>query len=211
MKNNTTRTPFPALALAVMTLAAPLTAQALGSDAGNWLVRGRALHLSSANGDTTGLGLSINDKTFPEVDISYFLTPNIATELVLTYPQKHTLSSNGSEIGTLKHLPPTLLLQYHLTGLGGLRPYAGLGVNFTNFSDVEFKPAVVAALHPNVKRTSVGLAVQLGMDVPLSGGWLLNLDVKKAKLATDVYAGTATAGKFTIDPVLFSVGAGLRF
>ncbi len=197
-----------AIALALTSLTA---AAAPGNDAGNWLVRGRVLHLASANGDTTGLGLSINDKTFPEVDISYFLTPNVATELILTYPQKHTLYSNGSEIGSLKHLPPTLLLQYHVTGLGGFRPYAGLGLNFTNFSDVQFAPAVVTALHPNVKRTSYGLAVQVGVDVPLGGGWLLNADLKKVKLATDVYSGSATAGKFTVDPVLFSIGAGLRF
>jgi outer membrane protein len=201
-----------ASALGAIALAlASLSAQAAGSDTGSWLVRGRVLHLTSANGDTTGLGLSINDKTFPELDISYFLTPNVATELILTYPQKHTLYSKGTEIGSLKHLPPTLLLQYHVTGLGGFRPYAGLGLNFTNFSDVQFAPAVVTALKPNIKRTSYGLAVQLGADVPLGGGWLLNVDVKKAKLATDVYSGSATAGKFTVDPVLFSVGAGLRF
>jgi outer membrane protein len=199
-----------AVALALASLTSP-SAQAAGQDTGSWLVRGRVLHLKSANGDTTGLGLSINDKTFPEVDISYFLTPNVATELILTYPQKHTLYSKGAEIGSLKHLPPTLLLQYHVTGLAGFRPYAGLGLNFTNFSDVQFTPAVVTALKPNVKRTSYGLAVQLGVDVPLGGGWLLNLDVKKAKLATDVYSGTSTAGKFTVDPVLFSIGAGLRF
>jgi len=35
--------------------------------------------------------------------------------------------------------------------------------------------------------------------------------VKKVKLANDVYSGTATAGKFTVDAVLFSVDAGLRF
>jgi outer membrane protein len=196
-----------AIALAFTTVAV----QAQANDTGSWLVRGRLLHLQSANEDTTGLGLSINDKTFPELDISYFVTPNIATELILTYPQKHTLYSKGSEIGNLKHLPPTLLLQYHLTGLGSVRPYAGLGVNFTNFSDVHFTPAVVSALHPNVKRTSYGLAVQVGMDVPLSGGWSLNVDVKKVKLATDVYSGTATAGKFTVDPLLVSVGAGYRF
>jgi outer membrane protein len=199
-----------ALAAVVLALTS-LASQAQGSDTGSWLVRGRILNLQSENGDTTGLGLSVNDKTFAEVDISYFVTPNIAAELVLTYPQKHTLYSKGSKIGTLKHLPPTLLLQYHLTGLSGFRPYVGLGVNFTNFSDVQFEPAVVTALKPNVKRTSWGAAVQLGVDIPVGSGWLINVDVKKVKLATDVYSGSATAGKFTIDPVLFSVGAGLRF
>lgn len=197
------------IALALSVLTAPVAAQA--QDQGHVLVRARALHLKSENGDTTGLGLSINDRTFLEVDLSYFFTPNLAAELVLTYPQKHTLYSKGSEIGELKHLPPTLLAQYHVTGLGGFRPYVGLGVNFTNFSDVKFSPAVVSALSPNVKRTSWGGAAQIGMDVPLGGGWLLNVDVKKVQLKTDVYAGTATAGTFKVNPTLTSVGIGYRF
>jgi outer membrane protein W len=60
----------------------------------------------------TGLGsaeASINDKWLPELDISYFFTPNLAAELILTYPQKQKLSiTNVGEIGTFKHLPPTL-------------------------------------------------------------------------------------------------------
>jgi outer membrane protein len=197
-----------ALAAAAATLA-PVAAQA--ADAGPWLVRARALHLDSANKDTTGLNLSVNNKTFIEVDISYFFSPNWAAELVLTVPQKHTLSSNGAKIGTLKHLPPTLLGQYHLGGLGALRPYVGAGINFTNFSDVKFEPAVVTALRPNVKRTSVGLALQAGFDYELGGGWLVNVDVKKVKLDTDVTSGGAKVGTFTLDPVLFSVGVGYRF
>jgi outer membrane protein len=197
------------LAAIVLAIAAP-AAQA-GDDNGAWLVRGRALHLKSANGDSTGLGLSINDKTFPELDISYFLTPNLAAELVLTYPQEHTLYANGSKIATLKHLPPTLSLQYHVTGLGALRPYAGLGINFTNFSDVRFEPAVVTALQPSIKRNSTGGSIQIGADFALGGGWVLNADLKKVQLKTDVYSGSAKAGTFKVDPTLFSLGAGLRF
>ncbi len=110
-------------------------------------MRARALHLDSANKDSTGLNLSVNNKTFLEVDVSYFFSPNWAAELVLTTPQKHTLRSNGATIGTLKHLPPTLMGQYHLDGLGAWRPYVGAGINVTNVSDMRFEPAVVAALH----------------------------------------------------------------
>jgi len=194
-----------ALALAVVAPAAHAQAKE-----GSFVVRLRALHLDSANKDTTGLGLSINNKTFPELDISYFITPNIAAELILTYPQKHTLYSNGNEIGTLKHLPPTLTVQYHLP-MGDFRPYAGLGLNATNFSDVQFSPAVVSALHPNVKRMSYGAAAQIGADYAIGGGWLLNFDVKKVQIKTKVYSGTTEAGTFKVDPLLVSVGFGKRF
>ncbi len=102
--------------LAVAVLCALTSGAAFAQQAeGPWLVRARAVNLDSANKDSTGLGLSVNDKVIPEVDVSYFFTPNIAAELVLTVPQKHdrALSAGAGNIGSLKHLPPSLLVQYH--------------------------------------------------------------------------------------------------
>lgn len=192
--------------IALAASAAPVQAQ----DSGNWIVRARVLNLDSANKDTTGLGLSVNDKTFPEVDITYFFSPNLAAELILTYPQKHDLRSGGAAIGSLKHLPPTLTLQYHFP-MGGARPYIGAGLNYTRFSSVSFAPAVVTALNPSIDKNSFGLAIQAGIDVPMGGGWLLNLDLKKVQIATDVFSGAAKAGEFKVDPTLLSVGFGKRF
>lgn len=198
---------FFGLAALSLALAAPM---AMAQDSGDWVLRARALNLQSANKDTTGLNLSVNDKTFPEVDIAYFLTPNLAVELVLTYPQKHDIRSGGTKIGTLKHLPPTLLAQWHFP-MGGFRPYVGAGLNLTLFSDVKFDPAIQAALSPSIKNRSTGAAVQLGVDVPMGGGWLLNLDVKKVQIKTDVFSFGAKAGTFKVDPTLLSVGFGKRF
>jgi outer membrane protein len=180
-------------------------------DTGNWIVRARAVNLDSANKDSTGLGLTINNKVIPEVDISYFFSPNLAAELILTYPQKQTVYSKGAEIGSFKHLPPTLNFQYHVTGLGSFRPYVGAGLNYTNITAVHFEPAVVTALHPGLKHNSFGLGLQAGVDVPMGGGWLLNLDVKKVQIETTVYSSGASAGKFKVDPTLVAVGFGKRF
>jgi outer membrane protein len=199
---------FISLAVLAATLSVPSLARA---DEGPWLVRVRAVHLDSANKDSTGLGLSINNKTLPEVDFSYFFAPNVAAELVLTYPQKQRLYSNGAEIGSLKHLPPTLTLQYHFNPAGTVRPYVGAGVNYTNFSSVSFAPAVQAALKPSIKRNSWGLAWQVGADVEVAQGTYLNFDLKKVDLGTTVYANGASAGKFKVNPVLASVGLGWRF
>ncbi len=196
------------LAAIALAVAAPAVQ---AQDSGSWIVRARAVHLSSANKDSTGLGLSIDNKTFPEVDISYFFTPNLATELILTYPQKQTIYADGTEIGSLKHLPPTVTLQYHVTDLSGWRPYVGAGLNYTNFSNVSFDPAVSAALSPSIKRNSYGLAVQVGADVPVGGGWVLNIDLKKVQIGTDVYSFGDKVGTFKVDPVLFSLGVGKRF
>jgi outer membrane protein len=195
--------------LAATTLLVAVPA-ANAQDSGDWIVRGRALHLDSANKDSTGLGLSVNNKTFPELDITYFFNKNWAAELVLTYPQKHDIRSNGANIGSLKHLPPTLSLQYHLDA-GGWRPYVGVGVNATLFSSNKFVPAVQTALNPSIGGSSFGLAYGLGFDVPVGGGWLFNVDVKKVKIGTDIKSNGTKVGEFKVDPTLLSIGFGKRF
>ena len=194
--------------LAVAALCALAAAPALAQTAeGPWMVRVRAVDLQSANKDSTGLGLSINDKVIPEVDISYFFTRNIAAELILTVPQKHTLHSNavGSDIGTLKHLPPTLLMQYHFDA-PGFKPYVGAGLNYTRFSSVNLTVAGA-----DVDKSSVGGALQLGVDIPLGKDLYFNVDVKKVYISTDVYLSGAKQGTFKVDPLLVGVGLGWRF
>ena len=198
---NMNKTLLAALA-ATTALATPLAAQAQD---GPFLVRLRAVHLDSANKDSTGLDLSVNNKVIPELDLSYFFTPQIAAELILTYPQKHTLKSAGTEIGSLKHLPPTLTVQYHFTQLGTVKPYLGAGVNYTRFSAVKLPAGV------DIERNSFGLAMQAGLDVAVAKNVYLNFDVKKVQIRTDVSSGGTTLGTFKVDPLLVGVGVGYRF
>ncbi|WP_042422867.1 OmpW/AlkL family protein [Comamonas granuli] len=191
--------------LAVAVLCALTSGAALAQQSeGPWMVRARAVHLDSANKDSTPLGLSINNKTIPEVDVSYFFTPNVAAELILTVPQKQRLSAGGADIGSFKHLPPTLLLQYHFNA-AGIKPYVGAGLNYTRFSSVKAPPGV------DIERNSFGAALQVGVDIPLQKNLYLNFDVKKVFIKTDVSAGGVTLGTFKADPVLVGVGLGWRF
>ena len=194
----------------LLALAAPFAVQAQAVDS-PWLVRVRAVNLDSANKDSTGLGLSINDKVLPEIDFSYFVTPQFAVELILTYPQKQKIRANGVEIGTLKHLPPTLTAQYHFTDFGAFKPYVGAGVNYTRFSNVNFNPAVAAALQPSVDKNSWGFALQAGMDYEVSKNLYVNFDVKKVQIRTDVSSFGTKVGEFRVDPWLIGLGIGRRF
>jgi len=199
-----------ALALAVLggVVSAPTAAWAVDAP---WLIRARAMYLQSDNGDSTGLDLSINNKFIPEVDFSYFFTPELAAELVLTYPQSQDVRSGGATIGSLKHLPPTLTLQYHFTGLGAIKPYVGVGLNYTHFSDVQFNSAVTTALQPSLSSNSYGLAGQLGADYEIAKNIYLNLDVKKVQIQTDVKSFGTKVGTFKVDPWLLGAGVGWRF
>ena len=169
-----------------------------------WLVRMRAVHMDSQNGGPAGAaGVSVNNKWMPEVDISYFFTPNISAELILTYPQKHDVRLGGDRIGSLKHLPPTLLAQYHFTNMGAFKPYLGAGINYTRFSSVNILDGALT-----VKQNSFGPALQVGFDYALDKNWSLNVDVKKVYIDTTVSGGI---GKFKVDPLLFGLGVGYRF
>lgn len=193
------------------------------ADEGNWMVRARALYMNPHNGNGGGLvgagavpDVEAESKVFPEVDISYFFTKNIAAELILTYPQKHDIDLDGlGKIGSVKHLPPTLTLQYHFNPTGTVRPYAGVGLNYTRFSGVKLDAGTVlgGSVPLKVDRSSVGWAAQIGVDIQLAPQWFLNLDAKYVKIDTDISVKGAgiPVTRLDIDPVLLSVGLGYRF
>lgn len=179
-----------------------------------WLIRARVVHIDPADKSDAvpALGLpansiSVSNKTIPEVDISYFFTPNIAAELILTYPQKHNVYADGvGKIGTFKHLPPTLSLQYHFTPEAQFSPYVGAGVNYTRISSVKLLNGA-----GDLENDSFGLALQAGVDFKLDKNWSINLDVKKVQIRSDVMAGGVKVSKVKVDPLLIGVGIGYRF
>lgn len=176
-----------------------------------FLVRVRAVHIDTANkSDAFGAvpedAIHVSNKTIPELDISYFVTPNIAAELVLTYPQKHTVSLLGTDVGTVKHLPPTLLAQYHFTPGAQFSPYVGVGVNWTTFSKNE-----IAGKTLSLEHDSVGFALQAGVDYKIDKNWSLNLDIKKVQIRSDIMADTTKVTAIKIDPLLVGFGVGYRF
>ncbi|MCD2517763.1 outer membrane beta-barrel protein [Massilia sp. G4R7] len=178
----------------------------------NWLVRARAVHIDPANESTPLAGVGAGDrihvstKTIPEVDVSYFFTPHLAAELILTYPQKHDVTLDGQRIGSFRHLPPTLTAQYHFAPQASVRPYVGAGVNYTRISRVKLLGGAAT-----LEKDSWGLALQAGVDIKLDARWSVNVDVKKVKLRSDVLLGGAKASEVRVDPVLVGVGVGYRF
>ena len=177
-----------------------------------WMVRARAVYIDPADksGKVAGAGaedrITVSNKTIPEVDISYFITPNIAAELILTYPQKHSVYLDGGKIGTFKHLPPTLSLQYHFLPGADIQPYVGAGVNYTRISGVNLLKGAGA-----LENDSFGLSLQAGVDFKLDKNWSINLDVKKVQIRSDVMISGAKASNVKVDPLLIGVGVGYKF
>lgn len=195
-------------------LSATFPAMAQQSTEGNWLVRGRAVNLAFQNGQADNIMTNVGkveaaDRWIPEVDVSYFFTKNIAAELVLTYPQNINMNINGTNKGTIKALPPSLLLQYHFTDFGAFKPYVGAGLNYTLFS----QRSNILNGAARVDQNSFGLAAQVGLDYVISKNWSINFDAKYVQMNTDVSltASGAKVGKVNLDPMLYGIGLGYRF
>lgn len=205
------------------TLLAALVALAVSSPAaaqnpnGKFMIRVRALSLSPANKSDAiaspavpADAITVSSKIFPEVDLSWFFSRNFAAELVLTYPQQHDVELSDTKIGTFKHLPPSLLLQYHLLPDQKFRPYVGVGGNLTLISGVDLNVPGVGKL--NLDDASIGFALQGGADIDLGGkGWFLNVDAKYVTIGSDVKLGSTKISAVQVNPVLLSAGIGVRF
>jgi len=198
--------------VAALIAAGVLSSAVAQAQDGSFMVRVRAVDVLFDNGqkdglDTRGVGaIEADSRWIPELDLSYFFTKNIAAELVLTYPQTVDITANGAQIGKIKALPPSLLVQYHFTDLGAFKPYVGLGVNYTIFMSRDN-----IALGASVEKSSVGLAGQVGFDYMFNKNWGLNVDVKYIQMETDVNIGATKLGTLNLSPITAGVGVSYRF
>ncbi|RAI41896.1 OmpW/AlkL family protein [Rhodoplanes roseus] len=204
--------------------------------AGGWQVRARALAVlprDKVDLDIPALGAAgvlpdtgkVSTTVIPEIDISYYFTPNIALELILGVTP-HKIKGKGQleglDIGETWLLPPTLTLQYHFTNFGAFQPYIGAGVNYTFFFNTSAaNTTTTVPLGATVAVTDLGLknnwapAVQIGFDYMLNQHVGVNFDVKYLWLSSDVTAtlnnAIAVTGKTNLDPLLIGGGVTYRF
>lgn len=183
-----------------------LVSGAAYAEKGDWLARARIIQIApQASSDR--LNLNADNQTTLELDFSYFVTRNVALELILA-TKKHNITSNGARIGEVAHLPPTLTVQYHFAPEADFRPYVGAGLNYTRFYDVNLSGGTLTT-----DKSSWGPALQLGADIPITKKFFFNVDVKKLWIKTDIVNAStrAVAANFKIDPVIYGVGVGMKF
>lgn len=195
--------------VAALIAAGVLSSAVVQAQEGPFMVRVRAVDILFENGQKDGLPgpIEADSRWIPEIDLSYFITKNIAAELVLTYPQTVDITMAGAQIGKIKALPPSLLVQYHFTDLGAFKPYVGLGVNYTMF----FSRDNILGGAASVERSSFGLAGQVGFDYMFNKNWGLNVDVKYIQMETDVTLSGSKIGTLDLSPITAGVGVSYRF
>ncbi len=233
------------LALAVAAALVPSLAMA---EAGDIVVRLRATHISpdtssKLQSTTVGLdggaaattlygaganaALQVDNNTIPEIDFSYYITKNIAAELILAVGTRHDVHISGmtgaaaanSALGSVNLLPPTLTLQWHFRPDETIDPYVGAGLSYVRAMDRGLNYGGIAPIQ--IDRNTFGPAIQAGFDYNLENKWLVNFDVKKIWFGTDVKADTTVLGagyagwhkidSLDIDPWVISVGFGKKF
>lgn len=196
-------------AAAALAVVSPVAAQQAGD-----LTVGLGLanvNPKSDNGALAGgaVPVSIGDNTRPQFTVEYFIRDNIGVELLAALPFKHSIKTNGTEIGTVKHLPPVVSLQYHFDATPQLKPFVGVGVNFTGFYDAESKGPLTGA-DLRVKN-SWGLAAHVGTDYWINERSALRADLRWIDIDADVTLDGADVGEVEIDPVVAGISYVMKF
>lgn len=167
--------------------------------------------------------LEVGNNTIPELDISYYFTKNIAAELILALGTRHDVNVSGTggamnsrSLGSVNLLPPTLTAQWHFMPDQTFDPYVGAGVAYVRAMDNGLTANTTLGYLPiRIERNTFGGVLQAGFDVNLKDKWLVNFDVKKVFVSTDVElnagAGFQKIDTLDLDPWIVSVGFGKKF
>ncbi len=207
--------------------AALSTSSAVAVETGDFIVRaGPAWVLpNDSSSNVTGIPNSkvgVGDGVALGLNFTYMVTDNIGIELLAATPFTHNLTGEGSiaalgTIGETKQLPPTLTLQYHFNPHPNIKPYLGVGINYTTFFSESSTASLNNALGGPTSidlEDSWGASGELGVDFMLNGGWLINAAAWYTGISTTATLNTAGAIRkvdVDINPWVLFVGVGKQF
>lgn len=212
------------LVMSAMISGAMLSAAANAHEAGDFFVRIGAAHVApdSSSDTVLGGGVEVEDATGLGFSGTWFVGKNLGIEVLAALPFEHDIVGTGGldglDIGSTKHLPPTVSLHYYPFPDSTFQPYFGVGINYTTFFSSETSNTLDTALGGNTElelEDSVGVAFQIGVDWKLSDNLYLNAGVWKVDIETtadiSVDGVDAASVDVTIDPMVAMVGFGFTF
>jgi outer membrane protein len=166
----------------------------------------------------------VGPDTQPMFVIGYSFTDNIAAELNLGVPYKHTLyGADGiagtGKLGTVEVLPPTAFLQYRFfTPETKFRPYVGVGITYAYFQKARGSGQMTALTNIGgsepttfkVKNKVAG-SLELGTAYNINEKWYVDVTLIKTFLKTKVNFSTGQYQDIRLDPQAISIGVGYKF
>jgi outer membrane protein len=218
-------------AIAVAVLAASGAASAY--EGGDWIVRGGAVMVNPnddssevqvGGADVAGTEVSVDDDTQLLLNVTYMATPEVGVELLAASPFEHdvaldtgVLGLGEADLGSVKHLPPTLSVLWYPMGAGSaFQPFIGGGVNYTVFFEEDLSGTAQAALGADNLELddSWGLAFRAGFDYMINDCWSLHAGAYYLNIETEAELDTAL-GQANVDveinPWVYTIGVGYRF
>ncbi|NLG59244.1 MAG: OmpW family protein, partial [Gammaproteobacteria bacterium] len=146
----------------------------------------------------------------PTIAFEYFLADGLGLEVLAATPFSHDINIDGlGKVGSTKHLPPTVSLQYHFNRDGRVRPLLGVGVNYTTF----FSEGTTGALEGADLELgdSWGVAAHAGIDFDVGERGAIRVDVRWMDIESDVKVDGAKLGTANIDPLVYGAAYVLKF
>lgn len=196
---------------ALTALAAVLTLPFLGvasaHEEGDWIVRVGAHSVDPKSNNSPVV--SVESDVQVTFDFTYMLTDVWGIEVLAALPFEHELKlSDGTLVGSVEHLPPTVSFQYRF-GDGDIQPYVGAGINYTKFSSEKaLGPLTGSSLSLDA---STGLALQVGVDFHFSESMLFNIVLRSIDIESDATLDGAFLTKAEIDPLAIGASIGWKF
>ncbi len=202
------------LMLSALILAVSAAAPAMAQSQGDWTI-GAGVHQvapKSNNGSLAGgtLAVDVGNDVKPTITGEYFIADNLGIEVLAALPFKHDINIAGlGRVGSTKHLPPVVSLQYHFNSAGTVSPFIGAGLNYTTF----FSESTGGALAGSKLKLddSLGLAAHVGLDFNISPKAAIRVDARWADIDTDVRLDGAKLGTVNIDPLVYGASYVVRF
>jgi outer membrane protein len=199
-----------ALAAAVAAVATPALAQSKG----DWTL-GVGVHQvnpKSDNGKLAGgtLAVDVDSDVKPTITGEYFIADNVGIEVLAALPFKHDINIDGlGRVGSTKHLPPVVSIQYHFNSKGKVSPFVGAGINYTTFFSEDTTGALAGS---KLKlEDSWGLAAHAGIDFAVAEKSSIRVDLRWIDIDSKVKLDGEKIGTVNIDPLVYGVAYVHRF
>ena len=191
------------------------SSQVMAYEAGDIMVKAGVINVAPKNDNVsiTGVGkVEVKDDTQLGLTGTYMITPQVGIEVLAATPFKHTVELDGNKIGTTKHLPPTVSVQYYpMDSSSAIQPYVGAGLNMTFFFD-EAGAVKGDALGP--LGDSFGLSFSAGVNYDIDDKFMANLAVWYIDIDSELEGSNTALGKdydVEIDPIVVMAGVGYKF
>ena len=208
--------------------------------AGDIVVRGGAtmvvpdsgksgVYVEALGGDTP-LSISVDDNTQLGLNFVYFYDNNWAVEVLAATPFTHDVTIHdpqsisgglfgadvdGATLAEVTQLPPTVSALYYFDSASDIKPYVGVGINYTIFFDEDFKNTPKSLGFSELELdSSFGISVQIGADYQLDDKWHVNASARYIDIGTEAnfkIGDVKGSASIDVDPMVYSIMLGYKF